>query len=80
VKAIVTSRERVTIPKRIRDHVRIKPGTRVEFDVPPDGEVVLRKLGKKRRRRKDWVAAIRGTATAGMTTDEIMALTRGGDW
>jgi antitoxin PrlF len=77
MSTVVTRKGQVTIPKKVRDYLGIKPGTAVEFDLRQDGEVVVHKVGKKQRRKKDWIEALRGTATAGMTTDEIMALTRG---
>ena len=76
----MTSKGQVTIPKRFRDHLGLKAGSRVEFDVGPTGEVVVRRVGKGLKPKPSRFAALRGTATAGMTTDEIMALTRGEDW
>ena len=37
----VTRKGQVTIPKRVRDYLRIEPGSMVEFDVTPDGRIVL---------------------------------------
>ena len=37
----ITSKGQATIPKAIRDHLRLKPGDRVKFFVHPDGSVVL---------------------------------------
>lgn len=75
----VTVKGQVTIPKRVREHLGIKPGSVVEFDVGPKGEVVLRKAGRPstKARRQSRFAAIRGSATVKMRTDEILALTRG---
>jgi antitoxin PrlF len=41
MEAAITSKGQVTIPKAIRDHLRVKPGDRVKFLVHPDGTVVL---------------------------------------
>jgi antitoxin PrlF len=75
----VTVKGQVTIPKRVREHLGIKPGSGVEFEVGPGGEVLLRKAGRtsKRRRVPSRFAAIRGTATVKLRTEEILALTRG---
>ena len=54
---------------------RIKPGSAVEFELAPDGRVVLTKVGGRRRRSR--FEALRGRAGKGLSTDEIMALTRG---
>ena len=78
----VTSKGQVTIPKRVREHLGIRPGSAVDFEAGPDGRVVLvrkteRASGAKRRPSR--FAALRGTATVRMSTRQIMALTRGGD-
>ena len=75
----VTVKGQVTIPKRVREYLGIKPGSGVEFEVGKEGEVVLRKAGAshKHARPQSRFAAVRGTATIKMSTDEILALTRG---
>ena len=72
----VTRKGQVTIPKAVRDDLGIKPGSKVEFELAEDGRIVLRKVGKGRVPPSRF-ERLRGTATAGLTTDEIMALTRG---
>jgi len=52
--------------------------TEVEF-VEEAGTVVVRKAEGGNRQAREWVRRYRGTADAGMTTDEIMRLTRGED-
>ena len=72
----VTTKGQVTIPLEIRERLNIQPGTDVDFVV--EGNVV--KLAPTRRvqvRGKRVVERLRGRATVRMTTDEIMALTRG---
>ena len=73
----LTVKGQVTIPKRVREHLGIKPGNAVEFEVDGRGEVVVRKAGRPAKRRRSRFAAVRGSATAGMSTEEILALTRG---
>ena len=77
----VTSKGQVTIPKRVRDRLGIVPGSQVEFEPQPDGSVVLvrKSAGKPGRRPRSRFAALRGSVKLSMTTDEIMALTRGED-
>lgn len=75
--ATVTSKGQVTIPKAVRDFLGIGPGSKVEFRRVGDGSVVVVPLGKQRPESR--FAQLRGHAGAGMTTDEIMALTRGED-
>jgi len=70
----VTSKGQVTIPKRVRDLLGIRPGSKVDFESAPDGRIVLVKQGKSVPSR---FAKLRGRAGKGMSTDEIMALMRG---
>ncbi len=73
----VTSKGQVTIPKAVRDRLNIKPGNAVDFELAPDGRVVLVKAGRKTSAPQSRFERIRGTATVKMTTDEIMSLMRG---
>jgi antitoxin PrlF len=41
VESAITRKGQATIPKTIREHLRLKPGDRVKFFVHPDGSVVL---------------------------------------
>ncbi len=71
----VTTKGQVTIPRHIREKFGITPNTDINFQ-EEDGRVYLTKkkvtIPKKNRFRQ-----FRGIATVRMTTDEIMALTRG---
>jgi len=71
----ITSKGQVTIPATIREKAGLLPDTEVEF-VLEGKRVYLRKARAHRRGRK-LVQALRGKGTIRMTTDEIMALTRG---
>jgi len=71
----LTSKGQVTIPLAIRERLGLLPNTEVEFDVV--GESVRIRKAKKQSRGRRIVERLRGTGTTGMTTDEIMALTRG---
>ena len=71
----VTTKGQVTIPQEVREELGIRPHTEVEFIKVNNGEYRLVKVKKKRLNSR--FAALRGTATVRMTTDEIMALTRG---
>jgi antitoxin PrlF len=70
----MTSKGQVTIPKRIRDHLGLKPGSEVEFTIVGNGEIGLKTREKKAESR---FAPIRGTVDLGMTTDEFMRIIRG---
>ena len=70
----VTSKGQVTIPKPIREQLGLTPGNAVDFQLGPDGRVVLTKVGGS---PPSPFAKLRGRAGPGLSTDEIMALTRG---
>lgn len=72
----LTSKGQVTIPLGIRKRLGLMPNTEVEFDVV--GQSVRIRKATKQRRGREIVEHLRGRARQpGMTTDEIMALTRG---
>ena len=71
----VTAKGRVTIPKAIRDRLKIRPGDAVTFELVVDGRIVLAKACGSRPVSR--FAALRGCAGPGLSTDEVMALTRG---
>lgn len=73
----LTVKGQVTIPKPVRDKLGLKPGDEVTFDLAPGGDVVLRKAGGRRKRTASRFEKLRGSADAGLTTEQIMALTRG---
>jgi antitoxin PrlF len=41
MESAITSKGQATIPKAIRDYLRVKPGDRLKFFMHPDGTVVL---------------------------------------
>lgn len=41
MESAVTVKGQATIPKAIREHLRLRPGDRVKFFINPDGSVVL---------------------------------------
>jgi AbrB family looped-hinge helix DNA binding protein len=74
----ITSKGQVTIPLAIREKAGLLPHTEVEFDF--DGKTVrLRRVSGKPAigRGARLVAHMRGRGDGTMTTDQIMALTRG---
>ena len=72
----ITSKGQVTIPVSIRERLGLLPNTEVEFRVE-DERVYLRPVEGRSRRGAELIGLMRGRATVRMSTDEIMALTRG---
>jgi antitoxin PrlF len=76
MESAITVKGQATIPKAIREHLRLKPGDRVKFFVHPDGSVVLlpklsasalRGIIHSRRRRPVSVAEMAEAAAEGAT-------------
>jgi bifunctional DNA-binding transcriptional regulator/antitoxin component of YhaV-PrlF toxin-antitoxin module len=66
----------VTIPREIRERAGLLPGTEVEF-VITGKRVEVRKGSRSGGRGRRVLAALSGKSGVRLTTDEIMALTRG---
>ena len=73
----LTRKGQVTIPKPVRDHLGIGPGSRITFRRAEDGSIVIEKADGTRRPGR--FANVIGSAGPGPSTDEIMALLRGDD-
>lgn len=71
----VTSKGQVTIPQDVRRRLGIEPGSEVDFEVDDDDDVRL--VRRIEGRGTALVSQMRGRRRLSMTTDEIMALTRG---
>ena len=75
----VTSKGQVTIPQEIRNRLGLLPHTQVEFELAGDHA----RIRKARRQAAEGVRgrfaidSLRGSADTRMSTDEILALTRG---
>jgi AbrB family looped-hinge helix DNA binding protein len=79
----ITAKGQVTIPVRIREQAGLMPNTEVEFSYEGDGNVRLFRASKKGKRKTRGEKLIehfrkqRERHPIKMTTEEIMALTRG---
>jgi antitoxin PrlF len=74
VESAITVKGQATIPKAIREYLRLKPGDRIKFFMHPDGSVVLlpklsaaalRGVIKSRRRRPVTVEEMTEAAAEG---------------
>jgi AbrB family looped-hinge helix DNA binding protein len=79
----VTEKGQVTIPKPVRDRLGIVPGSEVDF-VFRDGRTVLVKIEPGRedsdhrlQELREHLARIRGTGKVGLTSAELIDMTRG---
>lgn len=73
----VTSKGQVTIPKAIREAAGIQPGSEVDFAVD-EGIVTVRRSSAQPTPGEELVEQLRsGREHFSMSTEEIMALTRG---
>lgn len=83
----MTSKGQVTVPKRIRDALGLRPGHEVEFELDQDGNARILKVdaaSERARRRADFLERVRrareifraGDQYPGMSTNEYMATVR----
>ncbi len=72
----ITAKGQVTIPQDIREKLGLLPDSEVEFQIERDA-VKIRKARRTLRRGQRLVRKLRGAGTVRMSTDEILALTRG---
>jgi len=70
----MTSKGQVTVPKRLREALGLKPGSEVVFEYQGNGRAIIRRLGKAPKSRFE---KLRGSLKSDLTTDQIMALLRG---
>jgi len=75
----ITTKGQVTIPLAIRERTGLLPGTEVDFHLGEDGVVRLIRPDEQpvNHELKRAIERLRGKAESSMSTDEIMALTRG---
>ena len=71
----VTTKGQVTIPQHIREKLGITPAVEVDFIEEKNRVYLVKK--KEKAVKSNKFKRLRGLATVKMTTDEIMALTRG---
>jgi AbrB family looped-hinge helix DNA binding protein len=72
----ITSKGQVTIPIEIRERVGLLPHTEVRFEVEGNAVRILREEKSTGGRGERLLERLRGRATSGLSTEEIMALTR----
>lgn len=74
----ITPKGQVTIPIEIREKLGLLPRCEVEFEVIGNAVRIRRaRTRTKRSRGRSVVARLRGKGSVRMSTDEILAFTRG---
>lgn len=74
----ITSKGQVTIPIELRERLGLLPEMEVEFELDGDALRIRKAPGRVAAARGAAVVArLRGRGDVRMTTDEILALTRG---
>lgn len=75
----ITIKGQVTIPQEIRNKLGLLPNTEVEFEMAGDHARIRRARHASGARGQNALRTLRGAAETRMTTDQILALTRGND-
>jgi AbrB family looped-hinge helix DNA binding protein len=73
----ITSKGQVTIPIELREKMGLLPDTEVQFEIKGDAVRIKRAPRSSSRRPRGLINSMQRKATVEMTTDEILALTRG---
>jgi len=76
----MTVKGQVTIPIEMREKLGLHPNSEVEFALVGDSVRIRKARGKGRKTRGERLLELmRQAPRPGMTTDELMAMTRGED-
>ena len=73
---LITTKGQVTIPQDVREQFGFLPNSEVNF-VVRGRKVYLEKIHSKTTRGVSLIKKLRGSGDVKMTTNEILALTRG---
>jgi AbrB family looped-hinge helix DNA binding protein len=73
----ITTKGQVTVPRYVRERLGLLPNTAVEGELKDGAAVLTKARTGDRRRGRALVEHMRGRGTVTMSTDQIMALTRG---
>lgn len=71
----ITSAGQIPLPPEVINQLGFLPDTEIEYQI--EGETLLLRKSKPRKKGKNLVSLIKGTSKTGLTTDQIMVLTRG---
>jgi antitoxin PrlF len=71
----ITSKGQIPLPPEVIEKLGFLPDTEIEYVI--EGEILLLRKSRQIPTGKQLIASLRGTANSGLSTDEIMKLTRG---
>ncbi len=74
MKATITSKGQVTIPKPIRDHLHLKEKDRIDFKISDEGKVLLEKPASQIADAGGMLAAYKFSGS--LTLDQMNAIVR----
>ena len=75
----ITIKGQVTIPIEIRERLGLLPNCEVEFEIDNNAVRIRKARKSKQGRGRGIVERMRGRASGTLSTEQIMALTRGED-
>jgi antitoxin PrlF len=73
----ITVKGQVTLPKKVRDAVGLKPGDKVEVRATASGGVYIEKPGANDEYKARLYALAKRRLIRDISTDELMKMTRG---
>jgi antitoxin PrlF len=76
----LTTKSQVTVPKAVRQALGVLPGQEIDYEVKPNGQVIMFPVKKPSAPDENPFLKWIGTGTSGMTTEEILNETRGEGW
>ena len=71
MQATITTKGQVTVPKPIRDKLRLKPGDKIDFIMEPDGELRIAPVTASVKELKAMVPKPRRPVTLAQMDDAI---------
>jgi antitoxin PrlF len=73
----ITVKGQVTLPKKVRDEVGLKPGDKVEVRATASGGVYIEKPGAQEAYKASLYELAERRLIRGITTDELTEMSRG---
>jgi antitoxin PrlF len=75
----LTTKSQVTVPKAVRLALGVLPGQEIDYEVKPNGQVIMFPVKKPSVPQENPFLKFVGIGIAGLSTEEILRETRGED-